>query len=92
MEDVFLPIVICGMLFVGMPWIILHYITKWKQQSGSITREDENLLEELYETARRLDDRLHSIERIMAADMPELEVRRPAPELPRAEIRQIREK
>ena len=92
MEDVFLPIVICGMLFVGMPWIILHYITKWKQQSGTITREDENLLEELYDTARRLDDRLHSIERIMIAENPELDVRRPVPELPRAEVRQIRER
>lgn len=92
MEDVFLFIVICGMLFVGMPWIILHYITKWKQQSGTMTREDENLLEELYDTARRLDDRLHSIERIMIAENPELEVRRPAAELPRAEVRQIRER
>ncbi len=91
MEDVFLPIVICGFLFVAMPWIILHYVTQWKKQSG-ISHADENLLEELYDTARRLDDRLHSIERIMAADTPELEVRRPAPELPRAEIRQIREK
>lgn len=91
MEDVFLPIVICGILFVAMPWIILHYITKWKQQSG-ITNADENLLEDLYEIARRLDDRVHSVERIIAADTPELETRRPAPELPRAEVRQIREK
>ena len=91
MEDVFLPVVICGFLFIGMPWIILHYVTQWKK-SGSITREDESLLDDLYETARRLDDRLHSIERIVAAETPELEVRRPAPELPRSEVRQIREK
>lgn len=91
MEDILVPILICGFLFIGMPWIILHYVTQWKK-SGSITREDESLLDELYETARRLDDRLHSIERIVAAETPELEVRRPAPELPRADIRQIREK
>jgi phage shock protein B len=91
MEDVFLPVIICGFLFIGMPWIILHYVTQWKK-SGSITREDETLLDELYETARRLDDRLHSIERIVAAETPELDVRSPAPELPRAEMRQIREK
>lgn len=90
MEDILVPILICGFLFIGLPWIILHYVTQWKK-SGSISREDENLLDELYETARRLDDRLHSIERIMAAENPELEVRRPAPELPRAEVRQIRE-
>jgi phage shock protein B len=91
MEDILVPILICGFLFIGMPWIILHYVTQWKK-SGSITREDESLLDDLYETARRLDDRLHSIERIVAAETPELELRRPAPELPRADIRQIREK
>jgi phage shock protein B len=91
MDDVLVPVLVCGILFIGLPWIILHYITQWKK-SGGISREDENLLDELYETARRLDDRLHSIERIVAAETPELEVRRPAPELPRSDIRQIREK
>jgi phage shock protein B len=84
-------VIIIPVIFIALPWIILHYVTQWKKQSG-ISREDENLLEELYETARRLDDRLHSIERIVSADMPELETRRPAPELSRAEVRQIREK
>jgi len=91
MDDVLIPVLVCGILFIGLPWIILHYITQWKK-SGTISREDENLLDDLYETARRLDDRLHSIERIVAAETPELEVRRPAPELPRSDIRQIREK
>lgn len=90
MEDVFVPVMVVGILFIGLPWLILHYLTSWKKASG-ISREDENLLEELYETARRLDDRLHSIERIVAADQPELDVRRPLGELPQAEIRKIRE-
>lgn len=70
MEDVFLPIVIVGMLFIGLPWVILHYITQWKK-AGSISVEDENLLDELYETARRLEARLETIERIVAADNPD---------------------
>jgi phage shock protein B len=90
MEDFFTPVFVVGILFLGLPWLILHYLTQWKRSSG-ITREDENLLEELYETARRLDDRLHSIERIVAAENPELEMRRPARELPAAEVRKIRE-
>lgn len=73
MEDVFLPIAICGLLFVGMPWILLHYVTQWKR-AGSLTADDEKLLDELYETARRLDDRLATIERIIAADHPEYRV------------------
>ncbi len=70
MEDVFLPIVIVGMLFIGLPWVILHYITQWKK-AGSISVEDENLLDELYETARRLEARLETVERIIAADNPD---------------------
>ena len=69
MEDVLVPVFVCGFLFIGMPWLILHYVTQWKR-AGGITREDENLLDELHETARRLDDRLNSIERIMNADNP----------------------
>lgn len=70
MEEVFLPIVIVGMLFIGLPWVILHYITQWKK-AGSISVEDENLLDELYETARRLEARLETVERIIAADNPD---------------------
>jgi phage shock protein B len=70
MEEVFLPIVICGMLFVGAPWIILHYVTKWKQ-APKITDEDEKLLDELHLLARRLEDRLQTVERIIAADHPD---------------------
>ncbi|MEE4289388.1 MAG: envelope stress response membrane protein PspB [Erythrobacter sp.] len=69
MEDVFLPIVIVGMLFVGMPWIILHYITKWKT-AATITTDDEVLLEELYNLAKRLDERMDTVERLVAADDP----------------------
>jgi phage shock protein B len=65
----FTAIVIVGILFIGLPWVIFHYITQWKKHS-SITREDENLLDELHDMARRLDDRLGTIERIIAADNP----------------------
>jgi phage shock protein B len=69
MADALVPIIIVGMLFIGLPWMIFHYVTRWKT-AGTLTREDENLLDELYDTARRLDDRLDSIERIIAADNP----------------------
>ena len=70
MEDILVPIMICGFLFIGLPWVIFHYVTQWKKNS-SLTIEDENLLDELHDTARRLDDRLRSIERIIAVDNPE---------------------
>ena len=69
MEDVFLPVVIVGMLFIGLPWIIFHYVSKWKT-AATLTTEDENLLDELHELARRLDDRMCTIERIIQAENP----------------------
>ncbi len=69
MEDVLVPIAVCGMLFIGLPWLIFHYTTQWKRARG-LSMEDEQLLDNLHETARRLDDRLHSIERIMTAENP----------------------
>jgi phage shock protein B len=69
MEDVFLPVVVCGMLFIGLPWIMFHYVTQWKRARG-LSIEDENLLDELHDLARKLDDRLQTIERIVAADNP----------------------
>jgi len=62
-------LIIVPLIVIGLPWIIFHYITQWKK-NASITREDENLLDELHDLARRLDDRMCSIERIMSAENP----------------------
>lgn len=70
MEDILVPIGVVGMLFVGLPWLILHYITKWKT-APTLTSGDEALLEELYQLAKRLDDRMDTVERLVAADNPE---------------------
>ena len=69
MEEVFVPVFVCGILFIGLPWLIFHYVTQWKK-NGGLSLEDENLLDELHELARRLDDRMNTIERIVAADNP----------------------
>ncbi|MDK2760691.1 MAG: envelope stress response membrane protein PspB [Sphingopyxis sp.] len=70
MEDVIVPIVVVPAIFLGLPWLILHYVTKWKQ-AKTLTGEDEQLLDELYDTARRLENRLHTVERIISADNPD---------------------
>jgi len=57
-------------LFVGLPWLIFHYVTKWKT-AATLTTGDEKLLDDLHDAARRLDDRLCTIERIMTAENPE---------------------
>ena len=62
-------------IFIGLPWIVLHYITRWKT-AATLTNDDETLLEELYQLARRLDDRMDTVERLVAADNPDFQPRR----------------
>ena len=67
--DALVPIMIVGMLFIGLPWLIFHYVTKWKQ-SATLTPSDENLIDDVYDIARRLEPRMDTVERIIAADDP----------------------
>ena len=75
MEDVLIPVFVCGILFIGLPWIVFHYVTQWKK-STAMTNEDEALLDQMYETARRLEERLGTVERIIAADNPDFRTAR----------------
>ena len=63
-------LIIIPAIFLGLPWIILHYITKWKT-AATITTDDEVLLEELYSLAKRLDERMDTVERLVASDNPD---------------------
>ena len=56
-------------LLIGLPWLILHYVTRWKT-AATITSDDEVLLEELYNLAKRLDERMDTVERLVATDDP----------------------
>jgi phage shock protein B len=73
-DDFFSIAIPVGSIFIGLPWLILHYVTKWKS-TGTLTKEDENLLDDLYESARRLEDRMTTIERIITADDPDWKAR-----------------
>lgn len=93
--DDFIPFVAIVSIFVGMPWVILHYVTKWKT-AATLTNDDEALLEELYQLARRLDERMDTVERLVAADNPDFQPPRLIPNresdnVPLTEIEQLRE-
>ena len=68
-----------GAIFLGLPWIILHYLTKWKT-AATLTTGDEALLDELYQLAKRLDQRMDTVERLVAADNPEFQTLRVMPD------------
>ncbi len=70
MEDVIIPLITVPTMFIGLPWLILHYVTRWKT-GATLTNKDEALLEELYQLARRLNDRMDTVERLVSADHPD---------------------
>lgn len=74
-----IPLVAILSIFVGLPWIILHYVTRWKT-AATLTTDDEAMLKELYSLARRLQDRVETVERLVAADHPEFQPQRLANE------------
>uniref|UniRef100_UPI003B8346CD envelope stress response membrane protein PspB n=1 Tax=Parerythrobacter lutipelagi TaxID=1964208 RepID=UPI003B8346CD len=68
MEDILVP----AMFFIALPWLIFHYVTKWKT-AATITTDDEALLDDLYQLAKRLDERMDTVERLVSADHPDFE-------------------
>ena len=71
-------LIILPLVLIGLPWLVLHYITRWKT-APTLTNDDESLLDELYQVARRLDARMDTVERLVAADNPEFQASRLLP-------------
>jgi phage shock protein B len=64
---------IAAIVFIAIPaplFIVLHFITKWKQ-SREISGGDEKMLEDMWLLAQRLEERLESIETILDSELPE---------------------
>ena len=68
-------IIVIPTIFVGLPWLILHYVTRWKT-AATLTYDDERMLGEMNDLARRLEDRLNTVERLVAQENPEWQARR----------------
>jgi phage shock protein B len=75
MENVLVPIMVVGMLFIGLPWLVMHYVTRWKT-AATLTTDDEQMLGDMHELARRLEDRLETVERLVSQDNPDWHPRR----------------
>lgn len=75
MADILVPVMVVGMLFVALPWLVLHYVTRWKT-AATLTNDDERMLGDMHELARRLEDRLETVERLVAQENPEWQPRR----------------
>ncbi|MEM9102238.1 MAG: envelope stress response membrane protein PspB [Pseudomonadota bacterium] len=62
-------IMIIFTIFVGCPWIFLHYRTLQKK-SGGLTREEHEELEDLKEKAIDLHQRIETLESILDSESP----------------------
>jgi phage shock protein B len=69
MEFFLLPILATFLVIVLPIWIIAHYATRWRT-SKVITNADEQLLGELWESARKMEDRIRNLERILDEESP----------------------
>lgn len=50
-------------------WIIFHYLTKMKTSKG-LTVEDEKMLSEVWESTRKIEERIQTVERILDIEAP----------------------
>jgi len=50
--------------------VVLHYVTKWKDAKG-LSREDEKMLEEIWESAQKMESRINSLETILDEQAPD---------------------
>ncbi|HZS84741.1 MAG TPA: envelope stress response membrane protein PspB [Stellaceae bacterium] len=65
-------ILILGILFlvIILPiWIVAHYVTRWRAARG-LSAADERMLAELWESARKLEQRIDGLERVFDAEAP----------------------
>jgi phage shock protein B len=70
MHDLFLFSLLVAFLVIVIPiWIIAHYATRWRT-SKVISNADEQLLSELWESARKMEDRIRNLERILDEESP----------------------
>ena len=71
-------VMVVAVTLIGLPWLVLHYLTKWKT-AATLTNDDESMLEELYQLARRLDERMDTVERLVVSDNPDYQPLRVLP-------------
>ncbi|MGQ9368096.1 envelope stress response membrane protein PspB [Azospirillum sp. ST 5-10] len=57
------------LVVVAPLWIVFHYLTRWRSNRG-LSAQDERLLAELWDTANRMEGRIHALERVLDAEAP----------------------
>lgn len=61
-------VVILALTVVAPIWIIAHYATRWRS-TKALSSDEEQLLEELWESAERMEQRINALERILDTEV-----------------------
>jgi phage shock protein B len=68
MEMLEVPLILF-LTIVAPIWIIAHYVTRWRL-AKTLSPEDEKQFGDLWQVAERMEERMHTIERILDREMP----------------------
>ena len=68
MEFLVVPAILF-MVIVAPLWLIFHYVTVWKTQRNA-GRADPGAVNTMWDTARRLEDRVAALEKLLDAEAP----------------------
>jgi phage shock protein B len=70
MSDIDFNAVACIFVAFVLPmWIFFHYMTRWRASRG-LAAQDEKLLTDLWDAARRMEERLDNLERVLGPETP----------------------
>ena len=64
-----LALILCLPIIVPLV-VFLHFITKWKQ-SREFSGDDEKMLEDMYVTSQRMEERIATLEKILDDGLPD---------------------
>ncbi|NDY96860.1 envelope stress response membrane protein PspB [Wenzhouxiangella limi] len=68
--DFIFPLLVIFLVIVLPVWLVMHYTTR-NSANRRLNSKDEALLEDLNDSARRMEDRIRTLERILDADSPD---------------------
>ena len=75
MEMFYVPMILF-LVIVAPLWLLLHYLTRWRS-TKTLSADNERMLVELWESARRMEDRIATLETILDAEAPHWRTRHP---------------
>ena len=57
------------LVIVAPLWLLLHYVYRWRS-TKTLSTDDERMLEDLWQSARRMESRIETLETILDAEAP----------------------